>query len=143
MTVLLTFTAYGRILYGIGTNATVVRFAGHRPGKNLITTYVLCSVAAVLSGFVLLGFTGTADLGIGVPYQFPSVVATIVGGANIMGGSGHYLGTVAGAILMTELKALLILFNLGAGAISMFYGFTILVSVWLASLRVNHRGISQ
>jgi ribose transport system permease protein len=139
VTIILTFTSYGRQLYAIGTNETAAMFSGVEPRNVILITYTLSSIFATLSGFVLLGFTGTADLGIGVPYLFPSVVATIVGGASILGGSGHYIGTVAGAILMTILRALLILFNLGAGAISIFYGFTILISVWIASLRIGRK----
>jgi ribose transport system permease protein len=143
VTVILTFTVYGRQLYAIGTNQTVAHFSGVRPRRVILTTYVLSSVFATLSGFILLGFTGTADLGIGVPYLFPSVVAVIVGGASILGGSGHFLGTIAGAILITVLKALLMLFNLGAGAISVLYGMTILLSVWVASLRIRRRRVAE
>lgn len=142
-TIILTFTPYGRQLYAIGTSDTAARFSGVEPRNVIFTTYILASVFATLSGFVLLGFTSFADLGIGVPYLFPSVVATIVGGASILGGSGHVIGTVAGSILITVLRALLILFNLGAGAISIFYGFTILVSVWIASLGKGRRRAAQ
>jgi ribose transport system permease protein len=135
VTVLLSFTPFGRKLYAIGTSVTVSRFSGVQPLSVLLRTYALSSVAAVLAGMLLLGFTGTVNLGIGLPYLFPSVAATIVGGASILGGAGHFVGTVAGATLLIMLQALLTLLNLGAGAISMFYGAIILLSVWLASLR--------
>jgi ribose transport system permease protein len=143
VTIILSYTPYGRRLYAVGTNSIAAKFSGIEPNYVLIITYLFSSTGAVLSGFILLGFTGTADLGIGVPYQFPSLVATIVGGASILGGSGHFIGTIGGTILITILRALLTLFNLGAGAISIFYGLTILFSVWLASLRFHHRKAQQ
>lgn len=137
VSVLLTLTPFGRRLYAIGTSVTVSRFSGVQPFGILLWSYMLSSVAAAVAGIVLLGYVGTAYMGMGDPYQFASIAAVIVGGASVLGGSGHYMGTLAGVLLLTVLNALLIVFNLGAGSISIFYGVTVLLGVWLASLRIG------
>jgi ribose transport system permease protein len=137
--VLLTLTPFGRRLYAIGTSERVSRFSGVQPLGVVMGSYVLCSLSAAVAGIVLLGYVGTSYLGMGDPYQFASIAAAIVGGASVLGGSGHYVGTLAGVLLLTILNSLLIVFNLGAGSISIFYGVTVLVSVWLASARVGQR----
>ena len=50
-----------------------------------------------------------------------------------MGGSGHYIGTIAGAFLLTILTALLPALNLSNGALQIVYGAVILVTVSMAS----------
>jgi ribose transport system permease protein len=69
-----------------------------------------------------MGYTGQAYLTMGDPYLFASAAAVAVGGASILGGNGHYIGTVAGAFVLTLLNALLILFNLGVGYLDIAYG---------------------
>jgi ribose transport system permease protein len=132
-TILLTMTAFGRSLYAVGTSTRVSRFAGVRTNRVVAATYVLSSVAASIAGIALVGYVGSPFMGMGDPYQFASIAAVIVGGASILGGSGHYLGTLAGALLLTVLLTLLRSFSLGQGAINIFYGVTILVAVWLVS----------
>jgi ribose transport system permease protein len=43
----------------------------------------------------------------GDPYLLPAIAAVVLGGANVLGGKGTYLGTVAGVILITLLQSIL------------------------------------
>ena len=70
----------------------------------------------------------------GDPYLFSSVAAVAIGGASILGGSGHYLGTVAGALILTVLGGLLPILNLNQASLQIIYGVVILVTVALATL---------
>jgi ribose transport system permease protein len=132
-TALLTTTSFGRSLYAVGTSLRVSRFAGVRTSRVVVGTYVLSAIAACVAGIALVGYVGSPFMGMGDPYQFASIAAVIVGGASILGGSGHYLGTLAGALLLTVILSLLRTFSLGQGAINIFYGATILAAVWLVS----------
>ena len=82
---------------------------------------------------LLTGYSGQAYLGMGDPYLFTSIAAVAIGGASILGGSGHYLGTVAGALVLTILTGLLPALNLSSGALLIVYGAVILVTVSLGS----------
>jgi len=126
-------TRYGRRLYAVGTSASVSRLSGVNVKAVIVLSYVLSSVAAAIAGMLLLGYVSNAFFGMGDPYLFTSISAVVVGGASILGGSGHFIGTLGGALLIVVSNALLITLNLGAGAISIFYGLIILVSVIILS----------
>ena len=91
----------------------------------LIGAYVASACSATLGGIFLVGYIGIASPGIGDKFLFASVAAVVVGGASILGGSGSYLGTLAGALLLTLINILLTVFSMSAGTISIFYGLTI------------------
>jgi ribose transport system permease protein len=133
-TLVLTWTAFGRHLYALGTNRTVAQFSGIAISRVTVITYVVCGMTSALAGIVLTGYVGQAYLGMGDPYLFSSVAAVAIGGASILGGSGHYLGTIAGALILTVLAGLLPILNLDPAALQIIYGVVILVTVAAATI---------
>jgi ribose transport system permease protein len=132
-TILLSKAAFGRHLYALGTSAAVAEFSGVPTARTTVLTYVISGLSAALAGMLLTGYSGQAYLGMGDPYLFTSIAAVAIGGASILGGSGHYLGTVAGAMVLTILTGLLPALNLSSGALLVVYGAVILVTVSLGS----------
>lgn len=131
--VLLSRAPFGRHLYALGTSAKVAEFSGIPTARTTILTYVISGFSAALCGMLLTGYSGQAYLGMGDPYLFTSIAAVAIGGASILGGSGHYLGTVAGALVLTILTGLLPALNLSSGALLVVYGAVILVTVSIGS----------
>jgi len=132
-TLLLSKAAFGRHLYALGTSATVAEFSGVPTARTTIVTYVISGLTAALAGMLLTGYSGQAYLGMGDAYLFTSIAAVAIGGASILGGSGHYLGTVAGALVLTILTGLLPALNLSSGALLIVYGAVILITVSIGS----------
>ncbi|WP_442578872.1 ABC transporter permease [Mesorhizobium sp. ASY16-5R] len=132
-TLLLSKAAFGRHLYALGTSATVAEFSGVPTARTTVLTYVISGTTAALAGMLLTGYSGVAYLGMGDAYLFTSIAAVAIGGASILGGSGHYLGTVAGAMVLTILTGLLPALNLSSGALLVVYGAVILITVSLGS----------
>ncbi|MBA3325858.1 MAG: ABC transporter permease [Rhodobacteraceae bacterium] len=132
-TVLLSRTAFGRHLYALGASPTVAAYSGVPTARTTILTYVISGLTAALAGMLLTGYSGQAYLGMGDSYLFTSVAAVAIGGASILGGSGHYIGTVAGALVLTILTGLLPALNLSSGALLVVYGAVILLTVSLGS----------
>jgi len=132
-TLLLSKTAFGRYVYAVGTSATVSEFSGVPVRQTIVLVYTLSGFTAALAGMLLTGYTGQAYLGMGDPYLFTSIAAVAIGGASILGGSGHYIGTIAGAFVLTILTGLLPALNLSNGALLIVYGLVILVTVSLSS----------
>jgi ribose transport system permease protein len=130
---LLSKTSFGRQLYAVGSSRTVAEFSGVPTGRVTILTYTLSGSTAALAGILLTGFTGQAYLGMGDPYLFTSIAAVAIGGVSILGGSGHYVGTIAGALVLTILAGLLPALDLSNGALLVVYGLVILVTVSLGS----------
>jgi ribose transport system permease protein len=131
--VLLSHTSFGRYLYAQGTSATVAEFSGVPTVGTTVVAYGLCGFTAALAGVLLTGYSAQAYLGMGDPYLFTSIAAVAIGGASILGGSGHYVGTIAGAFILTILTGLLPALNLSNGALLVVYGLVILITVSLAS----------
>jgi ribose transport system permease protein len=136
-TVILSATTFGRRLYGIGTNRSASYLAGVNVRRTLVLPYIFSAVGAAAAGVLFMGYNGQAFLTMGDPYLFASAAAVAVGGASILGGNGHYLGTVAGALVLTLLNALLVLFNLGTGYLLISYGAVLLIAVFIANVRLS------
>jgi ribose transport system permease protein len=132
-TVLLSRAAFGRHLYALGTSRTVATFSGVPTARTIVATYMISGATAALAGMLLTGYSGQAYLGMGDTYLFTSIAAVAIGGASILGGSGHYLGTVAGALVLTILAGLLPALNLSSGALLIVYGAIILLTVSISS----------
>jgi ribose transport system permease protein len=101
----------------------------------MIATYVICAIAAAIAGILYTGFFTQQYLGMGDPFLFASVAVVAVGGAPLIGGSGHHIGTIGGALVLTVLTDLLPILNLNPGALQIVYGMTILATVAVATMR--------
>ena len=138
-TALLSVTSFGRKLYAVGTNPLAALLAGVNTKRILVVPYVVSGASAAVTGVLLLGFLGQAFINMGDDYLFSSAVAVAVGGASILGGKGHYVGTVAGAIILTLIAANLNLLSLGESAIQISYGLILLGTVYVATIRLGRR----
>jgi len=104
---LLHASGFGRYAFALGSSTSASRAGGVPVRATTMVMYIGCAMLSGVSGLVLLGFTGTSSLTMGNPYQLLSIAAVVLGGTSILGGRGHALGTVAGALLLTLLTALL------------------------------------
>ena len=99
-----------------GTSRTVATFSGVPVARTTITDLRDQRRAAALAGILLDGYARQSYLGMGDPYLFTSIAAVAIGGASILGGTGSYLGTIAGALVLTILTGLLPILRLDSGA---------------------------
>ncbi|MFJ9896784.1 ABC transporter permease [Streptomyces sp. NPDC091280] len=116
----------GRYAFALGSGESAARASGVPLAATAFTAYVGCALLAGVAGLVLLGFTGTSSLTMGNPYQLLSIASVVLGGTSILGGRGHLLGTVAGALLLTLLTALLTSWNLSEGVRQVVLGVLII-----------------
>lgn len=123
----LRLTGFGRLLYAIGDNREACKLAGIRVWQVLLVDYVLCGFLAAMAGFMLVGSTNAADLGLADVYLLPSVAAVIIGGTSIFGGRGGYSGSIIGAIILTILNSLLTLLDVPEPVKQILYGGIILL----------------
>ena len=92
----------------LGSNPRAAPLALIDPVRMWIVTYALSAFFAAVAGVLLLGFTGSAYGDVGQPYLFQTIAAVVIGGTALVGGRGSFLGTVAGALVLTEINTLLI-----------------------------------
>lgn len=140
MSLLLNRTRYGKQLYAIGVNRVTARLSGVNVTGMVIATYALSGMLGAFAGFMLVGWTHNVFLNLGEPYLFPSIAAVAVGGTLFSGGKGSYLGTMAGAIVLTLITSLLTTMQLQESARLMVLGATLLI---LISLYGREKGLRQ
>src|SRR5579875_486322 len=129
--VVLSLTTLGRRIYALGNNALAAYLAGVNVRAVTLTVYALGGLFAALAGIALTAFGQQATLGMGDPFLFDSIAAVVIGGASILGGRGNYWGTIAGAIFLVVLRAVLQEFNISEAGRSIASGIVILVALLL------------
>ncbi len=129
ITILLRRTTFGRQVYVIGNSETVALFSGINVSLTKLLVYCLSGFGGGLAGLLLAGRVGQSYLGMGDRYLFLSVIAVILGGASILGGSGQYIGTVAGAFILTIINGLLPAFRIPTSVQQIIYGVILFIAV--------------
>ena len=139
VSVVLSLTTFGRGTYAIGNNARASYLAGVRVTATVVVLYMLSGAFSALAGIMLVGFGGQAALGMGDPYLFQSIAAVVIGGVYILGGRGHYIGTVAGSISLVALVSVLMAMNMPEYGRSIIYGVIILALLLLYGREAGER----
>jgi len=124
-------TPYGRRLYALGANPRAAALALVEPVSMWVITYAVSALFAAIAGVLLLGFTGSAYGQVGQPYLFQTIAAVVIGGTALVGGRGGFLGTIAGALVLTEINTLLIGLGLSPALVQAALGLVIIVLVSL------------
>jgi ribose transport system permease protein len=132
---LLARTAFGRALYAVGTRERAAYLSGIRTQRVIIGAFVLSSVCAALAGVLLAGYSAKAYQGMGNAYLLPAIAAVVLGGTNVLGGSGRYVGTLIGVILIVLLNSVLSIMQMPEALRQIIYGVVI-----IAMLLIYGRG---
>ncbi len=119
-------TPLGRYIYAFGNRESAAYLSGINTRLVLITCFALNGVLCGLAGVLLTGYSAKAYQAMGDPYLLPAIAAVVLGGTNILGGRGSYLGTVAGVILITLLQSILSVMQMPEAARQVIYGLVII-----------------
>ena len=119
-------TAFGRAVYAIGNRESVAYLSGINTNAVLIGCFAFCGACAAFSGVLLAGYSTKAYQSMGDPYLLPAIAAVVLGGTNILGGRGNYLGTIAGVILITLLQSILSVMQMPEAGRQVIYGSVII-----------------
>jgi ribose transport system permease protein len=119
-------TRTGVTVFALGTNALASRLSGVAERRVTLMLYTVSGLTAGCAGLLLLAMNGQGYVGIGDPYLLSSIAAVVLGGTSILGGRGTYAGTIAGAILLVTMTALITVVNASAGWRSIILGCLIL-----------------
>jgi ribose/xylose/arabinose/galactoside ABC-type transport system permease subunit len=102
------FSKFGKSLYAVGGNRQAAIYAGINPDSTVVKVYLveglLLGVAGVLKAVTRSDVLPSSFQG----REMTFIAAAVVGGVNIMGGSGKLLGAVFGALLVYLLSTAMI-----------------------------------
>lgn len=129
------YSTWGRWVIAIGGNAQAAKLAGIPVERMIVSVYMVCSMCTGLAAFMFIGYTGSATNGMGVTYELNVIAATVIGGANLMGGVVYALGAPIGAALVELIRNSLLLAGIPALWQQFFVGLFLILAVLLEQIR--------
>lgn len=125
----------GMYYYVIGGNEEAARLAGIKIKNIKISAYVLSGISAAIGGAILSSRLISIEPLAGLGYELDAIAASVIGGANLMGGEGNLIGTLIGAITMGVLRNGLNLLNVSSYWQQVAIGIVIAAVVSINALR--------
>lgn len=99
---LLRRTGPGWRLRAAGSNEEYARRVGVRIDRTFLLGYLSCSLLTTIGAVMLMAQIGVGDPRQGINYTLSSITAVVLGGTSLRGGRGTFIGTLLGAVLLTE-----------------------------------------
>lgn len=99
---LLRKTRLGWRLRAAGSNEESARRVGVWIDGTFLFGYISCSLLTAIGAVMLMSQIGVGDPRQGINYTLSSITAVVLGGTSLRGGRGTFIGTVLGAVLLTE-----------------------------------------
>ena len=126
--VILHMTNFGRAVYAIGNNATGALFSGIRVARVKFILFLLTGLMSGVAAICLTSRLGSTRPSIAFGWELEIVTMVVLGGVNILGGSGSIPGVVIAALVMGLLTFGLGLLNVPGIVMSIVIG-ALLISV--------------
>lgn len=134
--VLMSYTNFGRRVYGVGGNPIAARLAGVNVATTKTLAFVLSSMCAMVSALLVAGYSGVSTLTVGEGYEFQAISASVLGGVAMTGGRGRIADVLVGALALQALFSLLNFMSLPSPLRDTVQGIIIIsamaVTVWRA-----------
>ena len=127
-------TTFGRAVYAIGNNATAAQFSGIRVARVRFILFLLTGLMAGLAADCLTSRLGSTRPSIATGWELEIVTMVVLGGVNILGGSGTIPGVVLAAIIMGLVTFGFGLLNVPGIVMSVFLGALLIAVIALPRL---------
>jgi len=109
LAVVLSWTRFGNHVFSVGGDPATALSCGVSTIRVKITSFMLCSLLAGLSGIIVsCNFSGVGPT-TGTGLEFETIAAAVIGGAVLGRGVGSILGTILGSSTLLALRAGLVL----------------------------------
>jgi len=125
----LRWTKFGRHVFAIGGNEQAAVLTGVPVRRIKVIVYMISSLSAGIAGIVETGWLGAVTTNLGTGMELQVIAATVIGGADLMGGSGTAFGALVGAALIEIIRNSLGLLGVNAFWQGAFIGGAILLAV--------------
>jgi ribose transport system permease protein len=131
MILILNRSGLGRKTYAVGNNEIAAYLSGVKTPLVVVTIFTLSGGLSALGGLLLAGNAGRSFNEMGDAFLLPAIAAVVVGGTSIVGGSGKYIGTIAGVIIIRLLEGALNIVQVSPAAKDIIFGLVILLMLFL------------
>ncbi|MEM8824582.1 MAG: ABC transporter permease [Pseudomonadota bacterium] len=127
-------TNFGRAVFAIGNNPTGALFSGIRVSRVKFTLFLLTGLMSGLAAICLTSRLGSTRPSIAFGWELEIVTMVVLGGVNILGGSGSIPGVVIAAFVMGLVTFGLGLLNVPGIVMSIFIGLLLIGVIALPRL---------
>ncbi len=119
----------GRAIYLIGVNVDAALYNGIKVRKVIILSYTLTGLGSAIAGILLTSYFTSARSDLGSEALLPAITAVVLGGTNILGGSGTIVGTFIAAFFLGILKQGLMAVGVTNNVSQVVIGLVLIVAV--------------
>lgn len=132
--ILLHRTTFGRAVLAIGNNPTGALFSGIRVARVKFVLFLMTGLMAGVAAICLTSRLGSTRPSIAFGWELEVVTMVVLGGVNILGGSGTIPGVVIAAFVMGLVTFGLGLLNVPGIVMSIFIGLLLIAVIALPRL---------
>ncbi|MEY4872103.1 MAG: hypothetical protein RLZZ563_1433 [Pseudomonadota bacterium] len=133
-------TNFGRAVFAIGNNPTAALFSGIRVDRVRFILFLLTGLMSGIAAVCLTSRLGSTRPSIATGWELEVVTMVVLGGVNILGGSGSIPGVVLAAIIMGMVTFGFGLLNVPGIVMSIFLGLLLIGVIALPRLIRRIRG---
>lgn len=137
--IVLAHTPFGQKVYATGGNIRAAAYAGINTNRARFISLMLAAFCATMAGIINVAYFRSFNPVAGQFRELDAIASVIIGGGSIFGGYGTMLGSLAGAAVITLVRALLQLnvqgFSMPQHWINVFIGViliaAVLIDIWV------------
>ena len=122
-------TSFGRRVYAIGRNPVAARFSGVDVDRHRLALFALVGLMAGLASVLLTSRLGSTRPNIAMGWELEVITMVVLGGVNIMGGSGTIPGVFIAVFLMGLVTFGMGLLNVPGIVMSIFVGALLILAI--------------
>ncbi|MEK1930554.1 MAG: ABC transporter permease [Pararhizobium sp.] len=131
--IVLAYTPFGWKVCAAGGNVRAAAYAGINTNRVRFLSLLLAALCASMAGIINVAYFRSFNPVAGQFRELDAIASVIIGGASIFGGYGTMIGALAGAAVITLVRALLQLnvqgFSMPQHWINVFVGVILIVAV--------------
>lgn len=128
------FTTIGRRIFAIGNNPTAAKFSGINVQRYRLWIFAVTGLMSGLASVLLTSRIGSTRPNIAMGWELEIITVVILGGVNILGGSGKILGVVLAVFVMGMVMFGFGLMNIPGIVMSIFIGFMLIATLLISNL---------
>ena len=138
------FMPFGQKLYATGGNIRAAAYAGINTHRIRFIALLFCAFCATMAGLINIAYFRSFNPVAGQFRELDGIAAVIIGGGSIFGGYGTVIGALAGAAVITLIRALLQLnvegFTMPQHWVNVFVGViliaAVLIDIWVRQANI-------
>ena len=131
----LRYTAFGRNIYAVGSNAEAARLSGINVAAVQIGVYTISGMLAGLTALIFVSRLTVGEPTAGTGLELEAIAISVIGGASLFGGIGGVVGTTIGACILAVLANMMNLIGISPFTQQIVKGAIIIIAVSSEVLR--------